>query len=117
MGNGLTAPTQVELTSGQPHGQVVSKVKNVNVSKQISVLGLNVNSLPAKQKFGILEEFIHKFDIISLSETKTDQADELNTNVEGYTPEFMHRKTFKSKSGRIGTLFKKLFIQTCNQII
>jgi hypothetical protein len=74
------------------------------------MLGLNVNSLPAKLKFGVLEDYVRNFDIISLCETKTDAIDEQNISFDGFTPKFLHREKCKKKSGGICTLFKdKIF--------
>jgi exonuclease III len=94
MGKRIKATVQ---SSWQTHGQI---------KKSINMLGLNVNSLPAKLKFGVLEDYVQQFDIISLSETKTDTIDEQNISFVGYTPKFMHREKCKKKSGGICTLFK-----------
>lgn len=41
----------------------------------VNILGLNVCGLHKKSEYGILEKYIHAFDIICLSETKTDDID------------------------------------------
>ena len=41
----------------------------------VNILGINVCGLHKKSDYGILEKYIQEFDIICLSETKTDDVD------------------------------------------
>ena len=102
MGYGIAAPNQEE----QPHGQDIRQNSNPVQERCVHIAGLNVNSLPAKIKFDILEDYIDKFDIICLSETKTDATDEQNLHFDGFTIRYLHRKNYKSKSGGVATLFR-----------
>ena len=78
----------------------------------LKILGLNVCGLISKLNLSILEDYIFdNLDIVCLSETKTDQIDEVNANIGGFKPFFHHRKNFVRKSGGIVTFITESIAQ------
>ena len=64
----------------------------------ISMCSINVCGFNSKLKYGILENYITKFDVICLTETKCDHLIE---NIEGYTLFVMQKRNKKHKYGGI----------------
>ena len=73
------------------------------------ILGLNVCGLFSKLNLSILEDYMSTFEIICLSETKTDTSDELNAEIPGYMHIFRHRVKHARKSGGIALYFKEKY--------
>lgn len=68
-------------TSGKTGSLNSIKENDMNIGEtdsnmiDVNILGLNVCGLKKKVDYGILEKYIQDFDIICLSETKTDNVD------------------------------------------
>jgi hypothetical protein len=107
MHNDYEAPTE----PARPLDKInLSAMKGEKLEKTLNIAGLNVNGIMSKLRLGILQDFVKSFDIVCVSESKTDHADELNINISGYTPVCMHRQKYTHKSGGIMTLVKNTII-------
>ena len=132
MGNVVAAHSSALEAEGHPYG-LISMQKNQNNSNLDSVsqksksgesqestntkqneiifriLGLNVCGLFSKLNLSILEDYMSTFEIICLSETKTDTSDELNAEIPGYMHIFRHCVKHARKSGGIALYFKEKY--------
>ena len=74
----------------------------------------------SKLNYGIFQDYTrqNKCDILCLSETKLDEADEDNVSelLSDYSPMYKHRSEYERKSGGLATFFKKNIIQYCQEI-
>lgn len=86
---------------------IIINVKNDNycLTGDSKLSTLNVCGLVNKLEYNEFVELISSHDIIGITETKSDEADEIN--VDGYTAYFKHRhKLSEVKSGGICLLVK-----------
>ena len=84
--------------------KVVCNTNSKNINKdfhKIQVLGLNVYGLESKLRLGILDEYAKAYQIICLSERKTDSPDLSNTSLFDYTCFIKNKKVHKHKFGGI----------------
>lgn len=82
-----------------------------NIYDTINVAYVNVCGLLSKLKFPEFTEFCSCYDIIALCETKTDNIDVDNVNLEGYEYFFVNRKTCSRASGGVGMFVKRWLIE------
>ena len=88
-------------------------INNYETTRTISMCSINVCGLNSKLGYNILQSYIHKFDIVCLTETKCDNIDNENT---GFKSLLMSKKIKRHKYGGIHgiTIFIKEFIaQRC----
>ena len=73
--------------------------------------------ITSKLNLGILEEYVKAFDIVCLSETKSDNIEDVA--IEGYTPILMPKKSKEHKYGGIHGLctFVKNKIFDCAHVL
>ena len=74
--------------------------------KKLNFVSLNVCGLRAKLKFPDFQEFINKYDIVCLTEIKTDQYDEID--IDGFKFISASRAIAKRKSGGVGLFIKAI---------
>ena len=65
-------------------------------------MSLNVNGLCSKLKYEDLEDYINKFEIVGLTETKLGDCD--HVEIEKFELFAKNRKNFKSRSGGVALL-------------
>ena len=73
-----------------------------NAIMDIEIVALNVCGLRSKLKSTVFEEFIHKFKLIFLTETKLHSLDDLN--IPNYRLTLKNRKGAKRCFGRVAIL-------------
>ena len=77
---------------------------------------LNVCGLKSKLLSDDFENFIDKYDIVGLSETKLDQLDSMENCLNEFYGFFSHRKCSKRASGGVGLLVKRSLSKFVKQI-
>ena len=72
--------------------------------KKLKFVSLNVCFLCAKLKFPDFQNFVNQYDIICLTELRTDQYDDVN--IDGFRFISASRAVAKRKSGGVGLFIK-----------
>jgi exonuclease III len=96
--------------------------ENLSITECFSIASVNTCGLLSKLNLPEFTDFIKLYDIICINETKLDELDIINVNVEGYDFLSLNRKKITRKSGGIGVFVKseyiekKLVIKETNQI-
>jgi len=93
-----------------PHGQVFND-QSINSDCLLNCCLLNVCGLKTKLLGPDFEQFIDKFDLIALTETKLDDLDNLNDVFENFDIICKNRKRAKRASGGVALLTKKCVTQ------
>ena len=118
MGNCIDADNKL---GRPPHGQDINNKSSKLVHKSnislndhaygttyppLNIVTLNVCGLMRKLLFPDFIEFINKYDIVCISETKLDDIDVINVKLDGYTF-FAKNRISRRKSGGVG-----IFVRT-----
>ena len=95
-------------------------VNNDKERKSVTILSLNVCGLVSKLKYDVFVEKLLEYDIVCLSETKTDQVDEITViefaKLHGYHCFCKSRKKMKRKSGGLCVLISNDIVSKCKEI-
>ena len=88
---------------------------NCQNSDSLSLCVLNVCGLKRRLNYPEFLDFLHKYDIMCVTETKTDDSDDVN--IEGYAFLSKHRsQAYKRKSGGIGVYVRNEISQYINVV-
>ena len=74
----------------------------------IRFLTLNVGSLPSKMKFPDLTERIQEYDVVTLTETKLDDVDDIT--FDNFTCFYKNRRRYRAKSGGVALLIRNEYL-------
>ena len=99
--NAISPPEITNEVSNSSH------LQNCNKNETIHVCMLNVCGLKSKMLSPDFEEFIFRFDIVALTETKMSDLDNINDMFREFDIFYKNRRLAKRASGGVALLVKK----------
>ena len=90
--------------NGPVNNAMYDHMYSVSFDKRLKICTINVCGLKSKLLYPEFEDFLDKYDIICVTESKLDKFDSIK--LDNYSIMTNNRSIFKSKSGGIALLFR-----------